>query len=77
VNQIELGNHCRDIITGAEGYAAARTEYYLSHSVVLLQRIDRDGYVREEWIHEARLEHTDDETKPTLGFGPVMNGHAE
>ncbi len=65
---VDLGERYRDIYTGFAGVATARTEYVSGWVSVCLARLDKDGYTREEWVHETRLE-PDQPLKPTMGFG--------
>lgn len=54
--KVEFGQNYRDTISGYEGVATARAEYWHSGTEVLLVALGaKDGAANERWIKEARL----------------------
>lgn len=49
----------RDIPTGFEGDATARTEYLAGNVNLCLERLDNNGDPTEAWFSEQRLERID------------------
>lgn len=70
--RVALGARVRDVVTGAEGLAVARTDYlFASPRVgVSLEKLDGDTFPELQWLDEARLEVVGEPANGRPGFTP-------
>ena len=77
---VKLGNKVRDLITGFEGVAIARTEYlYGCVHICIAPKLGADGKRPEnEWFDEQRVEVVEDTPVPVAaGYSATTGGPAD
>jgi hypothetical protein len=78
--KFELGEVLKDVVTGFQGVAMGRTQYFTdcNHYGLCSQKLDKDGKIGEwVWLDETRLIRTKkvkivlgERAKPTSGMFP-------
>jgi hypothetical protein len=74
----ELGATLRDSITGFEGVAMGRTQYFTgcNHYGLLSRKLDKDGKPEEwQWFDETRLEDVGKTLIVLGGYTPTSGPH--
>jgi len=51
----ELGMKARDTVTGYSGTVTAKCEYLGAEARICLERVDKDGDLKEQWFPVGRV----------------------